>query len=340
MSLSSIQAFDIHGVHVRVETENSALTAGVAELLQQFPRVAPVDARALVLTYRGGARKPDFLARELAPCRGELLFSSSWDNAYDLARLLGIRLEIYRQDGQLLWDYHENGCLRLDKSRGMLEGYLAESIDLHPMPLTSFFFLLPLSELLASRGLHMIHAAALEREGRGVLIPGVSGSGKSTSCVSLMRAGYRCLSDDKPFLRSNGNGIELLAFPESIDVTDRTVSFFPELRVAPSQDLKAGYRKKQFRADAIYPDSTTNAVRPALILFPQISGESRSRLEKLSKIRALEAILPHGLLVLDAETSGHQFDLLARLIESAECYRLSFGRDVLELPSLVDALLE
>jgi hypothetical protein len=44
-------------------------------------------------------------------------------------------------------------------------------------------------------------------------------------------------------------------------------------------------------------------------------------------------------VALHREASAHKFDLLARLVEGAECYRLHFGNDVLELPRLVDSLL-
>jgi hypothetical protein len=339
MTMSSTKTFDIHGVRVRVETDIPPLAAGVADLLQRFPEANLGDGDGLRMTYRGGQWTSGPLSCDVGASSGELLFSSAWDNAIDLAGRLGINLDIYRRDGYLILDYHQHGHLLIDKAKGILNGRLVAPIELHPALLTSFFFLLPLSELLASRGLNMIHAAALERKGRGVLIPGVSGSGKTTSCVALIRAGYRCLSDDKPFLRENGNGIEVLAFPERIDVTERTISFFPELDAAPPGVLKTGYRKRHFHPEALYPGSTAETVRPALILFPHISGESESKLEKLSKIRALEAILPHGLLVLDREPSERQFDLLTRLVERADCYRLHFGNDVLNLPRLVDPLL-
>ena len=334
-----MQAFDIHGVLLRVESELPALAMGVADLLQRFPVASPENGNALRVSYRSEATGLGPTLRDLSPAGRELVFSSAWDNAFDLTGQFGIGLDIYRHDRHLFFDYHRHGRLLIDTTKGILDGYLAESIDLHPAPLASFFFLLPLSGLLASRGLHMIHAAALERNGRGVLIPGMSGSGKTTSCVSLIRAGYRCLSDDKPFLRENGGGIELLAFPERIDVTDRTISFFPELRGASPELLKTGYRKKHFLPEALYAASTVELARAAVVLFPHISGEPKSRLEKLPKVRALETLLPHGLVVLDYELSRRQFELLTRLVEDTECYQLYFGNDVLELPSLVDSLL-
>jgi hypothetical protein len=335
----SVQTFDIHGIPLRVETELPALARGVSRLFQRFPTASQENGEELRVNYRSGAAELGPALLDLSPTGGELAFSSAWDNAFDLTGQFGIALDIYRRNGRLLFDYHRHGRLLIDKTRGILDGFLAESIDLHPAPLTSFFFLLPLSGLLASRGLHMIHAAALERNGCGVLIPGLSGSGKTTSCVSLIRAGYRCLSDDKPFLRENGDGIEVLAFPERIDVTDRTISFFPELRGAPPGLLEPGYRKKHFPPEALYADSAVQLARPRVVLFPQISGKRKSRLEKLTKVQALETLLPHGLVVLDHELSRRQFDLLTRLVEEAECYRLHFGNDVLELPRLVDSLL-
>lgn len=221
----------------------------------------------------------------------------------------------------------------------MLDGSLTEPLDLHPALLPGIFFFFPLAQLLARRGLHLLHAAALERNGCGVLIPGLSGSGKSTSCVALMRGGYRCLSDDKPFLREAENGLGLLAFPEMIDVTDQTIAFFPELRERTTA-IEAGYRKKRFRVEMLYPGSTADIVTPSVILFPRISEESISRVEPLSKIRALQALLPHSLLCFDREVSVRHFRLLSRLVETTACYRLHFGRNVLDLPHLVDALLE
>ena len=340
MTDSSTQAFDIHGIPLLVETELPVLAMGVADLLQRFPMAPLESGEALRVRYRREATGLAPTPSDLSPPQGELVFSSAWDNAFDLARQFGIGLDIYRHDEHLLFDYHRHGRLLIDTRKGVLDGCLVEPIDLHPAVLTSFFFLLPLSELLASRGLHMIHAAALERNGRGVMIPGLSGSGKTTCCISLIRAGYRCLSDDKPFLRGNGSRIELLAFPERIDVTERTISFFPELGAALQGDLTTGHRKKQFHPEALYPGSTAETGQPDLILFPQISGESKSRLEKLSKIRALETLLPHTLVVLDPELSECRFDLLARLVEGAECYTLHFGHDVLDLPRLVGPLLE
>lgn len=337
MSSTHIRSFYIHGINLRVETDIPELSRGVTELLNEFPQPSGINGNSVTIACRIVEGLGDGSRKRERYRRGEQLYTSSPTDTLDL-EALGIKLDVWRDGSSLLLDFHRHGWLLLDPEQGALEGCLTEPITLHHQIVGSLFCLMPLSRLLASRGLYMIHAAALERNGRGVLMPGVSRSGKSTSCVSLMRVGYRCLSDDKPFLRGNGNGIELLAFPEKLDVTDQTVSFIPELCTA-STALTLGYRKKQFHPEAIYPGSTVNAVQPDLILFPRISGESASRVEKLPKAKALEALLPHSLLVFDRTTSADHFQLLARLVAGADCYRLHFGRNVLDLPRLIDPLL-
>lgn len=338
MSNLLTQDFEIHGIGVRVDTDIPLLAAAISELLRRFTHPPTTDSQPLRFIYERSGKVPDPLSNGSSDGGGPLLFSTSWENAFDLAGRLGLNWDVYGRDGCLLLDYHRRGRLRLDVSEGVLDGSLTEPLDLHPALLPSIFFFFPLAQLLARRGLHIVHAAALERNGRGVLIPGLSGSGKSTSCVALIRAGYRCLSDDKPFLRDTENGLELLAFPEMIDVTDQTITFFPELRERTTA-IEVGHRKKRFCAETLYPGSTADAVKPSVILFPQISEESTSRIEPLSKALALQALLPHSLLCFDREVSVRHFELLARLVETTTCYRLHFGRDILDLPHLVDTLL-
>jgi len=60
-----------------------------------------------------------------------------------------------------------------------------------------------LVETMKRFGRFPLHAAGLARQGKGVLVPGASGSGKSTTSVALVRAGFDFLSDDTVFLTSS-----------------------------------------------------------------------------------------------------------------------------------------
>lgn len=80
-------------------------------------------------------------------------------------------------------------------------------------PLSEYnFFLIGLIHLLSPWGFYDLHAAALDRDGIGYLFLGESGSGKSSTAISLVRQGWRYVSDDALFLRPSADGIEVLAF--------------------------------------------------------------------------------------------------------------------------------
>jgi hypothetical protein len=76
------------------------------------------------------------------------------------------------------------------------------------------------------------------------------------------------------------------------------------------------------------------------VLFPHVVDAPQSHLELLPKSRALEALLPQALLVYDQDVARREFQVLAKLVQQVDCYRLHFGRDILDLPNLITPLME
>ena len=272
----------------------------------------------------------------LAGCPSEILFQRDGQIAGDALRKEW-RCSLYTMESQIIADFHEQGRLCIDHAERRVEGRLIRPDAMHP-DLCATYFHFALIELLRREGVYNIHATALARNGRGVLIPGSSGRGKTTCCISLLRGGYGYLSDDHPLIRERKDGIELLCFPEKIDVTSRTIEFFPELNEAKER-LGWGIQKKYFHPADFYCSAIVNACTPALIIIPEINEETCSRLVRLPKSRALEELLVQGLLVLNEHIAATQFETFCRLVDGADCYRLSFGRDVLDLPRIVDEAL-
>ncbi len=327
--------YRIHGVGLRFATDSPAVAAAGQTLLRHFRRETSDGPIALELTCTAVRRRSDVpvtvssSARELFTRRGLTVgdaLRSEW------------KCDLYRDQDRMVADFHDQGLLLIDDQRGRVNGYLVEPDAMHQDVRASYLHF-ALTELLKRQGLYRIHATALEKRGRGLLIPGNSGRGKTTACLALLRAGYRFLSDDHPLVRENGTGLDVLSFPAKIDVTDTTTDFFPELRAA-KESFHQGVRKRFFYVEDVYPDANTDCCEPALLIFPQIMDWPKSRLEPLPKSRALEALLPQGLLVYDVEVAKRQFQILSRLVEQAGCYRLYFGEDILDLPQLIDPLME
>jgi hypothetical protein len=327
--------YSIHGLRLRVAIDSPVIGTAAQTLLRRFPRGPEDGLAALELRFRAVRHRSEI--PDCVPTGAEVLYTGKAPAAGD--RLRAEWQCTVTSDGERkVADFHEQGCLILDGPRGLAEGYLVEPEAMHSDIRMSFLHF-ALVELLKQHGLYTIHAAAMEKGGRGVLISGASGRGKTTCCVSLLRAGYRCLSDDHPLLRETADGFEVLSFPVKIDVTEQTVQFFEELRQANGK-LHPGVRKQYFYAEELFPDSEADSCRPAVILFPRVVDAPTSHLEPLPRGRALEELMRQGMLVLDREVARRQFHSFSRLIAQTPCYRLHFGEDFLALPQLVGRLLD
>jgi hypothetical protein len=235
-------------------------------------------------------------------------------------------------------DFGSAGRMSLDLAAGAVSCWLVQPWRQAPDWAASFVLLAAI-ELLRSRGLYAIHGAGLERGGRGIIMVGVSGAGKTTSCLSLMRAGFGCLSDDHPLLKADGATMSLLPFPGRIAVTEKTADWFPELAAA-KDGFRQDTRKRSFELASFPCYRVAGPCRPELLIFPRIIDWPESSFEELPKTRALEQLLPQTLLVLDQALAVRQFQVMAELVKRTDCFLLHFGEDVARLPELVDTLLQ
>jgi hypothetical protein len=325
----------IHGVGLSLDTDSPTVADTVQTFLRYFQQPSLSAAPHLEVVLREVQERGQ-IPIEVSP--GAKLLSSHHEEPVDNLPNTEWTCDLYRdRDGKIV-DLHDHGCLRLDDDRDRVEGYLVNPSQLHPAIQIAIFHF-ALTELLKRHGLYTIHATALEKDGCGFLMPGQSGQGKTTCCISLLRSGYRFLADDHPFVRETDGQLELLSFPEKIDVTDTTIAFFPELQQANGH-LHQGLIKRYFYADDLYPGAKIDRCKPAFMILPQVIDGPHSYLEPLPKREVLEELLPQGLLVFDKEIAQLQFRTLTHLVEQASCYRLYSGANVCELPQIVDTLLD
>lgn len=88
----------------------------------------------------------------------------------------------------------------------------------------------PALELLSLLYLTPIHAACVQLHGRGVLLCGDSGAGKSSLAFACARNGWRFLSDDGCFLIRKGMGRVVTGNPHQMRFRESAVKLFPELK--------------------------------------------------------------------------------------------------------------
>jgi hypothetical protein len=170
--------------------------------------------------------------------------------------------------------------------------------------LTSLFF-----ELAVSAGWLGLHAAAIAVAGHGLLLPGASGSGKTTTFRAAADAGLDLLSDDLVWLREEGRAFTVHALQRGV----------------PSEPV---------------PAPTVDQVALAAVVCPSISASGPSHLEPLSSAEVVAVLVAESGFLSPGATAGERFRGLVRLAARVPGYRLHAGPQRHEVMPLLRSLLD
>lgn len=316
--------WDFHGTRLTVDAEAPVLAA-IGSRLRHFP-AAPTSDAAVRLVYRPVPdTAPPIVDRPDGPARVVMSLQDS-------------EVLYFESSGQLYVDIPGRARMRWDPfRREVLVSYVPSAVEQawyvsHPL------FTIPLHVILKQQGRYMVHAATLAHEGHGLLVSGVSGAGKTTLALALVRAGWEFLGDDTVFVSAQGPDWIGHGFPDEVDITPQTAGFFPEL--APwSRPLVPGERpKRAVCAAQVYGIQPRWDCQPRVLVFPQSIRTGETRLEPMAPSEALVGLMNNVLRTDRAGSQGH-LDALAGLVRQCDCYRVWTGQDFGEIPGRMRELL-
>jgi HprK-related kinase A len=172
----------------------------------------------------------------------------------------------------------------------------------------------------------IVHAATVERNGRALLFPGMSGTGKSTLCAAMVASGrWRLLSDELAIVRPADGDLLPLARPislknESIDIIRArhpAQVFGPRLRRTAKGVIT------HMRPPASAVADMDRPARPGAVVFVEYRPGEKAAIEHFPKARAFFALAESAF---NYRTRGHDGYLeLARLIEGCDCVTLRYS---------------
>ena len=168
----------------------------------------------------------------------------------------------------------------------------------------------------------LLHASAVARDGRAVILSGESGSGKSTLAALLGEGAWRLMGDEFTLIEPVSG--DALGFPRAVSLKNAAIAEMAA-RVDPARlgPLLAGTPKGDIRhliprADAIA--AMHEPARPALILFPRFGGAA-----------AIEPMAPGEVFVRLTEASTNYvalgeagFAALTRLVRETPAFGISY----------------
>lgn len=172
----------------------------------------------------------------------------------------------------------------------------------------------------------VIHAAAVAKDDRALIMPAPPGSGKSTLCAGLVARGWRLLSDELTLISPDDGLIAPLPRPvslknQSIEVLRR---FAPQLPMtAECRDtVKGTVAHMGLPHDSIVRGDTP--ARPTWIVFPRYRPGVDALLVPRKKGRTLLQVAQNGFNYSILGTRG--FRCLTNTVDGCGCYDFTYSR--------------
>jgi len=190
---------------------------------------------------------------------------------------------------------------------------------------------------LRDRGIQLTHAAAVGYSKGAVLLAGKSGSGKSTTSLSCMKAGMSYLSEDYCLLTDLPD-IWVHTIYNSAKIEERTLQQFPELE----KQIENPHRKKGDKGFLFHskfqPEKILQAAPLKALLTLKIEARKESYLEPIFPDEAIGPLSISTMWQL-THTGPTVFNHLKRVAQSLPCYRLHLGSDLEDAPHWIEELL-
>jgi hypothetical protein len=244
-------------------------------------------------------------------------------------------LEYYLDGEQVTVYFPRYGKLQLDLANGTTFGEVTQAA-LDTYGVFEDLVAIGLSPHMRRRGYFLIHAFAACPPGQKcALIVGQIGSGKTTTGMALLNAGWKLLSNDSPIIKTGG---EVLSYPGLLAAYPNTLERFETTRSLSVSGDPA--HKIIVAAEGIWPEVWTERAPAGAILFPQIEARAQHILEPLTQPEALRLILPHAIEQWDKAMIPAHLATLNQLIQSAPAFRLRLGPDTSTLPAIIQSALK
>jgi len=172
----------------------------------------------------------------------------------------------------------------------------------------------------------IVHAAAIEKNGRVAILPGAPGSGKSTLTAGLVHRGWRLLSDELALIRRDDGRVVPLARP--VNLKNASIDIIQAFATGALFSAKVRDTVKGTVALMRAPDESLarvdEAASPAWIVFPQWRADAPAIFTPFSKAAGLVEMGHHAMNYSLHGAAG--FERLASLFESCGCFRFAYGK--------------
>jgi hypothetical protein len=176
-----------------------------------------------------------------------------------------------------------------------------------------------------------IHAGAITKNSKGIILPACANGGKTTLILGLLMRGFKYLSDEVALV--DPKTCRISPFPKNLCLKEGSFKLFDPSRLGTQYHVRPSKGALFFiNPNQIAPDVTGCPCEAAFLIFPYFDT---SKSVQLKKIRKPEALLNMTKLLLNIPYFQEEWlDVLVGLTRGAECYSISVN----SLPDTVELI--
>jgi hypothetical protein len=195
-----------------------------------------------------------------------------------------------------------------------------------------------LSWWLQARDCLLVHAAAIARDDIGILLAGAGGSGKSTTALACLTAGWNYLGDDYCALRTSGRP-RVFSLYNSIKLDRQWLRSLPQFGEIAALPATTHAEKQIIFLHEHWPERIRRGVDCNLVLLPRVTNDKRSSINDATPAEALRALAPTSMFQTVAK-GAPMFQRLAEFVRNVPARWLNLGREIDSIPDVIARCVE
>jgi hypothetical protein len=185
----------------------------------------------------------------------------------------------------------------------------------------------------ARRGMRLTHGGTLGLDGKGVLLAGAGGSGKSGTVIAGLLHGLQSVGDDYVLLNAD-QGVSAYPLYATLKQDPAGYKRLGLGRFLPSDGGLNWQGKHQFLIGQIAPQGSPPSLEIGAMLVPRIADARRTTISAMPRAEAMMALAKSSIYQMPGEReSGFRFfSMVARRLP---CFRLDLGREPAEITDTI-----
>jgi hypothetical protein len=305
--------YEIAGSVFRTEIAGETLSLRLSRALTHLPRPRSPKVGLTIYAWDGAMIPPPWSENDYGP-RGEV-------RGFNTERFCTV------------FDHGTGSLSMLDRDRGLAFFWTRAAADM-PAYETGAPLRTILTWWLEQENRILIHGGAVAREHGAALLVGPGGSGKSTTALLCLQAGWRYLADDYCVIEP-GSPPTAFSLYNTAKLARRWLPRMPQLQKLREASSEMHADKHLLFLHELCPDELIHSATGRLLMLPSVSGQTDTTVSSATAGEALRALAPST--IFQGSASGlTAFRLLSKLVEQIPIRRLDLGSELDQVAPQID----